>query len=141
MQALEVVGGFCLTKDMAGGNQLGPYLVTLDEIGDPYEQSVSVAVNGEPRYQGSTSEISHQAGAVVSYFEKIAPLQPGSVIGIGTIPDCTGLDLDDFLDPGDLIEIAFEKLGVLHCRFGAPSANLLSSRWPIRAALRKYQDG
>jgi len=27
-----VVGGFCLTKDMANGNQLGPYLVTPDEV-------------------------------------------------------------------------------------------------------------
>ncbi len=26
VQALEFVGGFCLTKDMAQGNQLGPYL-------------------------------------------------------------------------------------------------------------------
>ena len=28
VQALEFVGGFCLTKDMAKGNQLGPYLIT-----------------------------------------------------------------------------------------------------------------
>jgi len=26
VQATEFVGGFCLTKDMANGNQLGPYL-------------------------------------------------------------------------------------------------------------------
>jgi len=110
-------------------------------IGDPYQQSVSVTVNGESRYQGSTSEISHQAEAAISYLEKIAPLQPGSVIGFGTIPDCTGLDLDDFLDPGDQIEITFEKLGTLHCKFGIPAADSLPSRWPIRPALRKYQDG
>jgi hypothetical protein len=35
IQATEFVGGFCLTKDMAKGNQLGPYLVTLDEVGEP----------------------------------------------------------------------------------------------------------
>jgi hypothetical protein len=35
VQATEFVGGFCLTKDMANGNQLGPYLVTPDEVGDP----------------------------------------------------------------------------------------------------------
>jgi hypothetical protein len=28
VQALEFVGGFCLTRDMAQGNQLGPYLAT-----------------------------------------------------------------------------------------------------------------
>ena len=52
-----------------------------------------------------------------------------------------GHDLDDFLNPGDRIEIAFEKLGTLHCRFGTPSVSLRPSRWPIRAALRKYHDG
>lgn len=141
VQAPEVIGGFCLTKDMAGGNQLGPYLVTPDEIGDPFQQSVSVTVNGESRYRGSTSEISHGPEAVFSFLETIAPLRPGTVMGFGTIPDCTGLDLDDFLDPGDLIEIAFEKLGTLRCRFGVPLVSLLPSRWPIRPALKKYHDG
>ncbi|MEI6072805.1 MAG: fumarylacetoacetate hydrolase family protein [Verrucomicrobiae bacterium] len=35
VQPTEFVGGFCLTKDMSKGNQLGPYLVTSDEVGDP----------------------------------------------------------------------------------------------------------
>jgi 2-keto-4-pentenoate hydratase/2-oxohepta-3-ene-1,7-dioic acid hydratase in catechol pathway len=60
VQATEFVGGFCLTKDMANGNQLGPYLVTPDEIGDPYNLKVTVVVNGKVKYQGSTSEISHK---------------------------------------------------------------------------------
>src|SRR6476619_3071292 len=59
VQATEFVGGFCLTKDMAKGNQLGPYLVTPDEVGDPYNLKVTVVVNGKVKYQGSTSEISH----------------------------------------------------------------------------------
>ena len=42
VQAPEFVGGFCLTKDMAKGNQLGPYLVTADEVGDPYQLGVTV---------------------------------------------------------------------------------------------------
>ena len=61
VQATEFVGGFCLTKDMAKGNQLGPYLVTPDEVGDPYNLKVTVVVNGKVKYQGSTSEISHKA--------------------------------------------------------------------------------
>jgi len=60
VQATEFVGGFCLTKDMANGNQLGPYLVTPDEVGDPYNLKVTVVVNGQVKYQGSTSEISHR---------------------------------------------------------------------------------
>jgi 2-keto-4-pentenoate hydratase/2-oxohepta-3-ene-1,7-dioic acid hydratase in catechol pathway len=138
IQATEFVGGFCLTKDMAKGNQLGPYLVTLDEVGDPYNLKVTVLVNGQVKYQGSTSEISHKAEAVFAWLGFIAPLKPGSVMGFGTIPDCTGCDHDDFIDPGAEIQITFERLGTLHCRFAQPQGKLLPSRWPVRETLKKY---
>jgi len=138
VQATEFVGGFCLTKDMAKGNQLGPYLVTPDEVGDPYDLKVTVLVNGQVKYQGSTSEISHKAEDMFAWLGFIAPLKPGSVLGFGTIPDCTGCDHDDFVDPGAEIEITFERLGTLHCRFAEPTGKLLPSRWPVREPLRKY---
>ncbi len=138
VQATEFVGGFCLTKDMAKGNQLGPYLVTPDEVGDPYNLKVTVRVDGQVRYQGSTSEISHKAEDVFAWLGFIAPLKPGTVAGFGTIPDCTGLDHDDFIDPGAEIQITFDRLGTLHCRFAEPTGPLLPSRWPVREPLRKY---
>jgi 2-keto-4-pentenoate hydratase/2-oxohepta-3-ene-1,7-dioic acid hydratase in catechol pathway len=138
VQATEFVGGFCLTKDMAKGNQLGPYLVTADEVGDPYNLKATVLVNGQVKYQGSTSEISHKADDVFAWLSFIAPLKPGSVMGFGTIPDCTGCDHDDFIDPGAEIQIAFERLGALNCRFAEPTGKLLPSRWPVRESLQKY---
>jgi 2-keto-4-pentenoate hydratase/2-oxohepta-3-ene-1,7-dioic acid hydratase in catechol pathway len=138
VQATEFIGGFCLTKDMANGNQLGPYLVTPDEVGDPYNLKVTVVVNGKVKYQGSTSEISHKAEDVFAWLGFIAPLKPGSVMGFGTIPDCTGLDNDDFIDPGAEIEITMERLGTLRCRFAEPKGKLLPSRWPLREPLKKY---
>jgi 2-keto-4-pentenoate hydratase/2-oxohepta-3-ene-1,7-dioic acid hydratase in catechol pathway len=138
IQALEFIGGFCMTKDMANGNQLGPYLVTLDEVGDPYNLAVTITVNGQPRFQGSTSEIDHKAEDVFAFLETMAPLKPGSVIGCGTIPDCTGLDHDDFLDPGAEIAITFERLGTLRCRLAEPAGTLLPSRWPVRASMLTY---
>lgn len=138
VQATEFVGGFCLTKDMAKGNQLGPYLVTADEVGDAYNLGVTVRVNGEVKYRGSTSDISHKAEAVFAWLNFIAPLKPGSVIGFGTIPDTTGCDHNDFVDPGADIEITFEQLGTLRCRFAEPAGRLLPSRWPLREALRKF---
>jgi 2-keto-4-pentenoate hydratase/2-oxohepta-3-ene-1,7-dioic acid hydratase in catechol pathway len=136
VQAPEFVGGFCLTKDMTKGNQLGPYLVTLDEVGDPYNLKVTVLVNGQVKYQGSTSELSHKVEDVFAWLEFIAPIKPGSVMGLGTIPDCTGLDHDNFIDPGADIQITFERLGTLRCHFAEPAGKLLPSRWPLREPLR-----
>ena len=138
VQATEFVGGFCLTKDMAKGNQLGPYLVTPDDVRDPYNLKVTVLVNGQVKYQGSTSEISHKAEDVFAWLGFIAPLKPGSVMGFGTIPDCTGCDHDDFIDPGAEIQITFERLGTLRCRFTEPAGKLLPSRWPVRPQIQKY---
>jgi len=138
VQAQEFIGGFCLTKDMDKGNQLGPYLVTADEVGDPYALEVVVKVNGRVRYQGSTAEIDHKAEDVFAWLGFISAIHPGTVMGFGTIPDCTGLDHDDFIDPGAEIEIGFERLGTLRCRFAEPTRQLLPSRWPLRPALQKF---
>jgi 2-keto-4-pentenoate hydratase/2-oxohepta-3-ene-1,7-dioic acid hydratase in catechol pathway len=127
-----------LTKDMANGNQLGPYLVTADEVGDPYNLKVTVVVNGQVKYRGSTSEISHKAGDVFAWLGFIAPIKPGTAVGFGTIPDCTGCDHDDFIDPGADIAISFERLGTLQCLFAEPAQKLLPSRWPLRPALHKF---
>ena len=139
VQVPEMVGGFCLTKDMAQGNQLGPYLVTVDEVGDPFDLAVSVRVNGHLRFEGSTSEIVGGAEEVFAWLEVMAPVAPGSVMGFGTIPDCTGLDHGDFLNPGAQIEIEFERLGTLTCTFEQPQA-LLRSRWPVRPSLLRYHE-
>jgi len=138
VQVPELVGGVCLTKDMAKGNQLGPYLVTTDEVGDPYNLKVTVVVNGQVKYQGSTSEISHKAEDVFAWLRFMAPIKPGSVMGLGTSPDCTGCDHDDFIDPGAEIQITFERLGTLRCCFAEPTGKLLPSRWPVRESLKKY---
>jgi 2-keto-4-pentenoate hydratase/2-oxohepta-3-ene-1,7-dioic acid hydratase in catechol pathway len=138
VQAPEFVGGFCLTKDMAKGNQLGPYLVTPDEAGDPYNLEVVVRVKQQVRYQGSTSDITHKAEDVFAWLGMITTIKPGSVMGFGTIPDCTGLDHDDFIDPGAEIEISFERIGTLRCRFAEPEGRLLPSRWPVRTQMQKY---
>jgi 2-keto-4-pentenoate hydratase/2-oxohepta-3-ene-1,7-dioic acid hydratase in catechol pathway len=130
VQAPELVGGVCLTKDMAKDNQLGPYLVTPDEVGDPYNLKVTVVVNGQVKY--------HKAEDVFAWLQFMAPIKPGSVMGFGTIPDCTGCDHDDFIDPGAEIQITFERLGTLRCRFAEPAGKLLPSRWPVRESLKKY---
>lgn len=132
VQAPEFIAGFCLSKDMAKGNQLGPWLVTADEVGDAFSLEVTVTVNDEVRWRGNTREISHRPEDMVRWLSLICPLQPGTVMGMGTIPDCTGLDVDDFIAPGSRIEIRFDRLGVLHTRFDLPARPPMPSRWPAR---------
>jgi hypothetical protein len=41
--------------------------------------------------------------------------------------------------PGAEIQITFERLGTLHCRFAEPHGKLLLSRWLVRVCLQKYR--
>ncbi|HIG40137.1 MAG: fumarylacetoacetate hydrolase family protein [bacterium] len=111
----------------------------MQEIGKGDRLTLDTTQLMEPiEVMALTSEISHQAEAAFAWLESSCPLKPGTVIGLGTIPGCTGLDFDDFLDPGDGIEISFERLGTLHCQFAEPQAKLAPSRWPVRPELKKY---
>jgi hypothetical protein len=94
--------------------------------------------DGRVKYQGSTSEISHKAEDVFAWLGFMAPPKSGTVMGFGTIPDCTSCDHDDFIDPGAEIQIMFERLGTLRCRFAEPTDKLLPSRWPVRPQMQKY---
>jgi 2-keto-4-pentenoate hydratase/2-oxohepta-3-ene-1,7-dioic acid hydratase in catechol pathway len=96
----------------------------------------TVVVNGQVKYQGSTSEISHKAEAVFAWLGFIAPLKSGFVMGFGTISDCTGCDHEDFIDPGAEIEISIERLGALRCCF-AELANRQAAAKPLAAAQAK----
>jgi hypothetical protein len=80
------------------------------------------------------SALSSAPGAPEEYAARFGDL-------FGTIPDCTGLDHADFLDPGAEVEITFERLGTLHCRLAEPAGKLQPSRWPVRPTLMKYHEG
>ena len=110
----------------------------VDEVGDLYVFEVVVSVDGQECYRGSTVEIDHKVEDAFAWLRVISAVQPGTVVGMGTIPDCTGLDHDDFVDPGAAIEIRFDRLGSLRCRFAEPARRLLPSRWPLREAMKKF---
>jgi hypothetical protein len=91
-------------------------------------------------YLANLPDSERAAKEVFAWLGFIAPIQSGSVVGFGTIPDCTGSDHDNFIDPGADIQITFERLGTLRCRFAEPTGKLLPSRWPVREPLQKYHE-
>lgn len=141
IQFPEMIGtGPARSKDFARGNGLGPFLVTPDEVGDPLNLKVDVNVNDRFYWQGHTSEYSILPAEVVTYLETIFDVEPGMVVGMGTIPGCTGMDNDLWLLPGDMVRITFEKLGTLHQRIPASLPRLEPSKWTRRPELERHQD-
>lgn len=119
------------SKDFTASNGLSPFLVTPDEAGDVMDLAVTVNIGDRICWRGTTAEYSATPSDVIKYLGKVFTLRPGTVIGMGTIPGCCGLDNDMWLRPGEKVTIEFDRLGRLEQSFGVPSA-LEPSRWRAR---------
>lgn len=123
--------GFMRAKHFENANGLGPFLVTPDELDDPCALAVTVDVGGRWRWQGTTADYAFRAEDALARLLELAPLAPGSVVGLGTVPGCCGLDSDRWLLPQDRIAIQIDGLGTLVQHAGTLRDWPLS-RWPAR---------
>jgi 2-keto-4-pentenoate hydratase/2-oxohepta-3-ene-1,7-dioic acid hydratase in catechol pathway len=91
---------------------LGPFLATPDEVGDPHDLPMWLAVNGETRQQSSTNQMVFGVADLVSYLSRFMTLLPGDVISTGT-PAGVGMGLHPpvFLKAGDVVELGIDGLG------------------------------
>lgn len=101
-------------KDWATG--LGPWLVTTDEIADPYALRMTARVNGETWSEGNSSALFWKFEQMIEFLTEDDAIAPGDVIGSGTVGSGCGLELDRWVQPGDLMELEIEKIGVLRNR-------------------------
>ena len=103
-------------KDFDTGNAIGPYLVTADEINNPYGLTMVARVNGEAWSQGSSADMHFTFEEIIAYISQEETLYPGEFIGSGTVGNGCGLELDRWLRPGDSVELEIDYLGLLRNR-------------------------
>jgi 2-keto-4-pentenoate hydratase/2-oxohepta-3-ene-1,7-dioic acid hydratase in catechol pathway len=103
-------------KDFDTGNAIGPWLVTPDELPEPYALTMTARVNGAEWSRGSTGEMHWRFEEIVSYISRSETLYPGDFIGSGTVGGGCGLELGAYLRPGDVVELEVEGIGVLRNR-------------------------
>lgn len=104
-------------KDWDGSNVLGPCIATPDEL-DADGVRLTVRVNGEEWGSDTTANMHHTFAAMIEYISRDLTLHPGEVLGSGTAAGGSGLELDRWLRPGDLIEMEAEGIGTLRNRVG-----------------------
>lgn len=114
-QRLEMEGrlGPAKGKSFDGGNVIGPWIVTPDEIGDPYKLKMEARVNGKVRSNGVTDGMLFSFEELIAHITQDETLMPGEFIGSGTVGNGCGLELGWYLEDGDEIELEVEKIGVL----------------------------
>ena len=103
-------------KDFDNANAMGPCLVTADEIGDPYRLEMMVRVNGEEWGRGNSRDMHWKFEDCIAHVSRSETLHPGEFFGSGTVGNGCGLEQMRFLNPGDVIELEVEGIGILRNR-------------------------
>ncbi|MBC7577943.1 fumarylacetoacetate hydrolase family protein [Tardiphaga sp.] len=114
-QRVEMEGrlGPAKGKSFDGGNVLGPWIVTPDEIGDPYKLKMECRVNGKLRSTGTTDGMLFSFEEIIAHVTQDETLMPGEFIGSGTVGNGCGLELGWYLENNDEVELEVEKIGIL----------------------------
>jgi 2-keto-4-pentenoate hydratase/2-oxohepta-3-ene-1,7-dioic acid hydratase in catechol pathway len=112
------------TKGKDFGTGIGPWITTVDEL-DLGDLAMTARINGEEWSRGSSGSIMWSAAELLAYVSTAEMLQPGDLIGSGTVGLGCGLELDRRLAPGDVVELEVEGIGVLRNRMGPPQP----ARW------------
>jgi 2-keto-4-pentenoate hydratase/2-oxohepta-3-ene-1,7-dioic acid hydratase in catechol pathway len=114
-QCREMAGGLGPTKGKSfdTGNAIGPWIVTADEMPDPYALEVAVRVNGEEWARSTTAGMLHSYEQILAFVSRNETLHPGEIIAGGTVGGCCGLELGRFLPDGAIVELEVSGIGRL----------------------------
>lgn len=133
-QRVEMEGrlGPAKGKSFDGGNVLGPWIVTADEIENPMQLQVRLWNNGRLRQNFNTSDMAHDIARCIEWATSIHTLEPGDILATGT----NHRGLHAFQD-GDKIELETEGLGRLTFNVRDP----LKRTWEMETRLERQQKG
>ena len=101
-------------KNWESTGAIGPWLVTIDEIGDLEQLHLTTRVNGELRQDDTPATMKYPIEYQIHYLSTFTSLQPGDVIFSGT-PTGAGARFDPpiWLEPGDVVEVSVPEIGTL----------------------------
>jgi 2-keto-4-pentenoate hydratase/2-oxohepta-3-ene-1,7-dioic acid hydratase in catechol pathway len=103
----------------------------MDEL-DEFAIGMRALVNGEVWSEGSSKGRAFSFAQVVAWASYCETIYPGEFIAVGTVGGGCGLELGRWLQPGDLLELEMDGIGVLRNRIGAKESV------PANAGLKTY---
>jgi fumarylacetoacetate (FAA) hydrolase len=114
LQRLEMKVGLGPAKGKDFATSLGPIVVTPDEF-DGTSAVMVARVNGEERSRGNLGDLYWGWDRLVEQAARNTHLSPGDVLGSGTVGTGCILEHGDgrWLQPGDVVELEVEGIGVL----------------------------
>jgi 2-keto-4-pentenoate hydratase/2-oxohepta-3-ene-1,7-dioic acid hydratase in catechol pathway len=101
-------------KNLDNAAPIGPWLVTRDEIPDPYDLEITLTLENEPalKQSGRTEGMMHRIEDLIFHASNGLTLEPGDVIATGT-PHDVAFGQQRFLRHGDMLRAEISRIGAL----------------------------
>ena len=112
-----MVGGLGPAKGKDTCSVMGPCLVTPDEV-DPGNLRMMARINGELWSDNNSGTAYWTWPQIIEFASMEETLYPGDFLGSGTVERGCGMELNRWIQPGDVIELEVEGIGVLRNRVG-----------------------
>lgn len=100
-------------KSQDKATPVGPWIVTRDEFldGSPALR-LSTTINGEVRQDGTTADMTWDVAELIQFVQPRVSFGVGDLLFTGT-PEGVGQGSGRYLNPGDVVEVSLEGVGVL----------------------------
>jgi len=106
----------CFRKSIDSYSVLGPWMVTPDEVGDPNNLDLSIAVNGEVKQSSNTEYLVYDVERLIEFGSAMYTLYPGDIIMTGTPAGVSQVK------PGDTLHAYVEGVGEADIRIASSYA-------------------
>ncbi len=124
LQRAEMKVGLGPAKGKDFASSFGPVIVTLDALADKavgrpgvYDLAMAARINGLEFSRGNFKDIYWSFGDIIARASESVMLNPGDVIGSGTVGTGCLLELTKFQGPwlneDDVVELEIDRIGVL----------------------------
>ncbi len=101
---------------------IGPVIVTADEFaGKEPNLKMSARINEQEWSKGMSGDANFTWAQIITHLTKDEWIYPTDFLGSGTVGTGCGLELDKWIQPGDLVELEIEKIGILKNIVGTPN--------------------
>jgi len=107
-------GQWIFSKGMDTYAPFGPCIVTADEIQNPHDLRLWLTKNGVKKQDSNTKYMIFNVPFLISDISSGITLEPGDIIATGTPEgDGAGLNPQEWLWPGDVVEAGVDGIGIL----------------------------
>lgn len=112
-----LAGGLGPAKGKDTCSIMGPCLVTPEEV-EPGNLRMIARVNGEVWSDNNSGTAYWTWPQIIEFASMEETLYPGDFLGSGTVDGGCGMELNRWIQPGDVIELEVEGIGILRNRVG-----------------------